>query len=598
MNARTAATATCAVLLLTGVAAQAKIDGYTPSLGTASFVPEQEATTRIEQIRTIRLVGVRSVSINELQKRVERSVLGKSGDQDTIRAATAAVVEYYRSRRYTLAQVIETDLSPDGVLTLTISEGIIRRVLIQGNTRTKTATILRTLSLGPGQVFNEGKADADRQRLARLGIFADVKAGPEIELPGDEKDPAAQKQPDTTTPPATGNPAPNPPTTTDPLPPVNGAPTPPPAPVEPPTVPPIGPVEDGVGQVDLIIRVRETQTANIAATVGYADGMGAVGFVDVSENNLFGMAHRGSIQWQRTSQAQLQSDGTIESGDSRAAFSVSYEIPTLGPRSFGIGLEVYDKNTVFLPTFAGGQETIRSYERRRGFSVEVGRPVTNNLTLFVTSRRDEVGYDAVPDRLNPPISDIDNSFGVVGAFGLAALMDGRDNVDNPSRGYRHMIRVERATTLMGGTRLFTQVTADLRGYVPLTRATTPATAKKPRPVLALRLWGGTSSGDVPLSEQFFLGGFDLLRGYDLFSIRGDRAILGTAEMRVPLSTGLQGVLFSDCGSAWAPGNDVTFNNLKLSLGAGIRFLSPIGPIRLDAAYGNKFQTYISLGQSF
>jgi outer membrane protein insertion porin family len=114
----------------------------------------------------------------------------------------------------------------------------------------------------------------------------------------------------------------------------------------------------------------------------------------------------------------------------------------------------------------------------------------------------------------------------------------------------------------------------------------------------MRLLGGFSQGDVPLSEQFFLGGFDLLRGYDLFSIRGERAALGVVETRLPLGEGLQGVIFSEVGGAWQQANRFSFNNFRASAGVGIRFLSPIGPIRLDAAYGSRLFTYISLGQSF
>jgi outer membrane protein insertion porin family len=578
------AAAFLAALLASGGRSVAQIDGYTPT-NPASSVPQTATPAQNVVIRSVRLVGTRSVSDEDLRRAAEFVALGKPGDAEAVRAAATAVTEVYRERRYTLAQVIDVELTPGGVLTLTVAEGVIRRVVIEGNGRTRQQIIERSLSLRPGEVFNEGKADADRQRLARLGIFADVKVGPELNLPDDEKAEGAIKRADG-----------NAPKTLIVL------------PDDPPLVVTdttdaraIGPVEDRVGQVDLVVRVRETQTVNIAATVGYADGMGAVGFVDLSENNLFGLAHRTSLQWQRTSQAQLRQDGSIEPGDSRSAFSFAYEVPTLGPRGVGYGVELYDKNTVFLPAFAGGQETLRSYERRRGFTAEVGRPVTNNLALFLTVRRDEVGYDPLPDRLNPPAADlaaIADSFGTVGAFGVMALLDGRDNVENPRVGYRHSLAVERsATGFLGGDRTFTQVRADFRGYIPLTRIT-PQNAKKPGPVLALRLLGGTSTGDVPLSEQFFLGGFELLRGYELFSIRGDRALLGTAELRLPLGEGLQGVVFTDVGNAWRPGRAVSPTDLKAAIGAGIRFLSPIGPIRFDAAFGSRFQTYVSLGQSF
>ena len=114
----------------------------------------------------------------------------------------------------------------------------------------------------------------------------------------------------------------------------------------------------------------------------------------------------------------------------------------------------------------------------------------------------------------------------------------------------------------------------------------------------MRLLGGTSTGDVPLSEQFFLGGFELLRGYEFFSVRGDKMALGSAEVRVPLGADTAGVLFVDAGNAWLPGQNVSASGLKVGGGVGLRFQSPLGPIRFDLAFGNRSRTYISLGQSF
>ncbi len=135
------------------------------------------------------------------------------------------------------------------------------------------------------------------------------------------------------------------------------------------------------------------------------------------------------------------------------------------------------------------------------------------------------------------------------------------------------------------------ISADLRSYAPL--------GNRPQsPILALRLLGGRVDDNAPLSEQFWLGGYELLRGYDLFSIRGSRMLLSSTELRVPLGPGFQGVVFTDIGNAFRPGDAVRFGNLKGSGGLGLRFLTPIGPIRLDVAYGNQIQTYVSLGQSY
>jgi outer membrane protein insertion porin family len=553
-------------------------------------VPENTQKEKPPIIRLFRLLGARFGNEKLLRNTLDRSFTGKIGDEATIRRSAEAVKQIYRESGLTAAQVVETTLDDDGTLTIRIVEGTIRSIRIMGNSRTRKRTIAQVLTLRPGDVYDERRTEENRRRLARLGIFQDVQIG--IQVPGSEEEQAQDpKKPVTATPvvvcPAVED------ETEEPKEVAETAPAPP---ETPPTADPIEAVPDELGFVDLVVRIREQQTVNLAATVGYTDGIGAIGFVDVSETNLLGTANRVSVQWQRTAIGRLREDGTFETADSRAAFGFSYSVPTLSRNSLAFGVEVYDKNTVFLPFFAGGQETIRSYEVRRGASAQIGRELNDRLSLFLTARRDDVGYDPIPDRLNPPQDELATAAGTVGALGFALIADGRDQADNPRRGYRHRLSVEHSGSLLGGNRVFTQALLDFRGYVPLSAP--PKNSKLPPTVLAMRLLGGFSQGDVPLSEQFFLGGFDLLRGYDLFSIRGERAALGVVETRLPLGEGLQGVIFSEVGGAWQQANRFSFNNFRASAGVGIRFLSPIGPIRLDAAYGSRLFTYISLGQSF
>jgi outer membrane protein insertion porin family len=561
-----------------------------PVIKSASVAGKQEKPGVPPPIvRSVSIVNSRAVPTAELAAAARRAAEGKPGDSDTIRAAVDAVLGVYRKRGFTVAQVIEAEVSEDGTLTLKIAEGTIRRILVRGNTRTKTRTIMAALTTRVGDTYRADRVAEERERLSRLGIFGQVQIGAEV--------PGAASETESDGKAATSAPRP-------------ADPPDPPDPKAPLVVAPITPIEDPVGQVDLVVRVQEQPTVNIAATIGYSDGTGAVGFVDVAENNLFGTAQRVSLTWQRTAQTAFNSDGSLVTSDSRSAFSVAYLLPSLRPGRLGVGLDIYDSNTVFLPFFAGGQETIRSYERRKGARMHVGTAVNSKFTAAVTARRDEVGYDPIPNRLNPPVDELARADGTIGALGVELILDGRDAADNPRRGFRHTLAVERAASFFGGNRTFTQGTLDLRYYTPIGRRRVAADRdrnegspaggdRREMPtVFAIRALGGTTDGDVPLSEQFFLGGFDLLRGYDLFSVRGDRMLLATAEVRVPLGNGLQGVAFTELGNAWAPETKVSFSDLRSSVGIGLRFLSPIGPIRLDVAYGSRFQTYISLGQSF
>jgi outer membrane protein assembly factor BamA len=522
---------------------------------------------------------------------VTKIALGKPGDSDTLRSSAETGHRTVSGKKGSrLAQVVGNEISPDGVLTVTVAEGTIRRVFVRGNGKTSSKVIRAAVDVEPGDLYRENDVRDARNRLARLGIFEDViivaaPNGEEVkEAPpktnGDQRDSAGD------IPASTSEEAGSPPAsdagqkaeaTRDDM-----------TPVEPEAA---LPVTDEVGFVDLIIRVKERRTGNVAATVGFNEGTGLVGFVDFSEDNVYGTTHRASVQWQRTNTARFTSNGDFIPGRTRAAYLVSYDIPALGRESTALGAQVYNTNTVFLPFFSNNQDNVRNYELRRGGKARVGRTIGRGSTVFLTARRDEVGYDPIPDSLNPPIQDLLNANATVAAFGLNLVLDGRDDAVNPRRGFLHNLAFERAGRFIGGTSAFTGLSADLRAYAPLN-------PKPQSPILALRLLGGSVDDAAPLSEQFWLGGFDLLRGYDLFSIRGSRMLLSSTELRVPLGPGFQGVVFADIGNAFRPGESVQFNRLKGSGGLGLRFLTPIGPIRLDVAYGSQVQTYVSLGQSY
>ncbi|MBC8138590.1 MAG: BamA/TamA family outer membrane protein [Fibrella sp.] len=559
----------------------------TPGMVYAQETAASATQTTVPTVRSIVILGTKGVSAQSVSEAVSVVALGKPGDSEILRAVAEAVTGLYRKRGFTVAQVVGNEISPEGVLTVTVAEGTIRRVLVRGNGKTSAKVIRAAVDVQPGDVYRENDVRDARNRLARLGIFEDViivaapdgddvkgdplKAGkPENEADENKEDTPDPVREETNTvpgPEATQSEEPQPSTQE------------------------VLPVADEVGFVDLIIRVKERRTGNVAATVGFNEGTGLVGFVDFSEDNVYGTTHRASVQWQRTSTARFTSNGDFIPGRTRAAYLVAYDIPALGRDSTALGAQVYNTNTVFLPFFSSNQDNLRNYELRKGGKARVGRAIGRGSTVYLTARRDEVGYDPIPDSLNPPLDELLNANATVAAFGLNLVLDGRDDAVNPRRGFLHNVSYENAGRFLGGTSAFTGLSADLRAYAPL--------GVSPRsPILALRLMGGAVDNSAPLSEQFWLGGYDLLRGYDLFSIRGSRMLLSSTELRVPLGPGFQGVVFTDIGNAYRPGESVQFGNLKGSGGLGLRFLTPIGPIRLDVAYGNQVQTYVSLGQSY
>ncbi len=494
---------------------------------------------RAQDVRSVRLEGVSALPAGELQALTENLVRAKPLDDGLRQKLARAIEDTYREKGYSLARVVSIELDEKtGELRVALAEGRLREIVLRGLTRTRPGVIRAALQLKQGMLFRDDLARDDRERLARLGLFDDIQIAPR-------------------------------------------------APDETPKVPP-----DEIGVFDLVVRVKERSTGNVAATVGYGDGTGFVGFLDLSEANLGGQARQVSLQWQRIADSILLSDGTFLNSRPRQAFQLGLVQPALKPGSVGFRADVYNQNTVFLPYFGGTTESLRSYEKRSGGRLEASRQVSKKLAGFVSVRSDEVGYESdTPPELLLGTGSLETAPARIGAWGLGLQSDGRDQINSPRRGFLHRLTLERAGGLFGGDARFTQARLDLRTYQPL--------GKNPQsPTLALRLLGGSSSGDTPLPEQFFLGGFDLLRGYDLFSVRGDRMLMGSVETRFPLAEGMSGVAFGDFGNAWRPGRGARPGSLKGGLGVGLRFASPLGPIRFDVARGDRIRTYVSLGQSF
>lgn len=117
--------------------------------------------------------------------------------------------------------------------------------------------------------------------------------------------------------------------------------------------------------------------------------------------------------------------------------------------------------------------------------------------------------------------------------------------------------------------------------------------------LATRLEGGIAkplggSADLLPNKRFFAGGATSMRGArrrmlgPLDSrntpIGGEAMLIASAELRLRIKGNLRGALFVDVGNAWRYASQVTLNDLKVAVGPGLMFMTPVGPVRADAGY--------------
>jgi outer membrane protein assembly complex protein YaeT len=180
----------------------------------------------------------------------------------------------------------------------------------------------------------------------------------------------------------------------------------------------------------------------------------------------------------------------------------------------------------------------------------------------------------------------------------------------PTQGTNTELKLERAGGSLGGNIDFNKAALTLRGYRHLLGSLTGAFAVRGGVVREF-----PPSREVPIFERFFTGGANSVRGYRERGVGpadGAGAPLGgewlfgsSLEVRFPIVWRLSGALFVDGGQVGPGSGDVDPSRWKFGGGGGIRFRTPVGPIRLDYGYklnrdrdADPWRIHFSLGESF
>jgi outer membrane translocation and assembly module TamA len=105
---------------------------------------------------------------------------------------------------------------------------------------------------------------------------------------------------------------------------------------------------------------------------------------------------------------------------------------------------------------------------------------------------------------------------------------------------------------------------------------------------------GEDPANVPFSKKFFLGGASSIRGWGRYEISplsgggnplgGNSMFMFSSELRAVIRGNLGGVLFLDGGNVWESGWTVRFDDLRYAVGPGVRYLTPVGPVRFDVGW--------------
>lgn len=320
-------------------------------------------------------------------------------------------------------------------------------------------------------------------------------------------------------------------------------------------------------KMNVNIEVVEKPTGNFTFGAGYStvDKLFVTG--SITQNNLFG---RGQI---------LKLSGQV--GGSSDLYNLSFTEPwmfdiplsgTLNVYRTRREYDTYDKTSMG----GGGGMSYRIFDYTR-------------LSLFY--RYDVTTLDDIDDNASDNIKELKGKHDT-SAVTTTLSYDSRDKVFNTTEGQDHRLSYTYAG--LGGDIGFHKLVAELGWYVPVYKGLVTFLHGEAGHVEEI------SGYILPDYEKFYLGGMNSLRGFDFQDVNiktrnsddeeseegGEKYVQFNLELTYPLlkDMGIVGVIFYDTGNVFAPDESIDLGTLRHCAGYGIRWYSPIGPIRIEAGH--------------
>ncbi len=337
--------------------------------------------------------------------------------------------------------------------------------------------------------------------------------------------------------------------------------------------------------VDITATVTERQTGSVNIGAGFSSSENLIFNAGISQNNFMGTGRRLVFSTNLSSR--------------RTDFNLSFTDPRIFDTTMSGGVDAFNRKTNYY-----------SYKARKtGAGFRLGKSL---------SEYDWAGINY--NFANTEITDVQtatsylkNETRVTSRVSPSFINDTRDNFLNPSSGSRHVVRFDLAG--LGGVK-FHRMSYETSHYWPIV-------GKLVGMLHGSISWAdGYGDDDLPAFEKYYMGGPKSLRGYTIKNIGpkdgsgnplgGNQSLLLNAELQYPFTKGFRGFLFYDRGNLYGGGDDMSTTsttwdlaNMRDSIGAGVRFLSPFGPIgfaygiKLDQATGEESgEFHFSAGNSF
>jgi len=419
------------------------------------------------------------------------------------------------------------------------------QVIVRGNTYSNSSVVLKQADIDKGDPFSYTSVLEAQRNLYRLGIFQRVDVQPEQ-------------------------------------------------------------VGTSVSGRNIVISVEEGKDLTVSGALGFTSPMGSsigraslLGSVTVAHRNLFGTGRYLGFE---TIQTQNRS---------RQDTFLTYREPFVGPWQIPVQVTIFQSDALRRG----------AHLRQRGTFIE-GSKVAQLQTRWsvryeyrISDCLIESPGDVCDQALHALLPGIDRSITNIRISSITPTFfwDRRDDSLDPHRGFFTSTSIEYAFRALSADAHFMKEFTQGSWYLPLTQRSVFAVSGRVGLIQPL-------GGIVPLSERFTAGGessnrayaLDLLgtacldpsssschptliliddvkgTGTKIAPIGGSGLLITNAEYRFPIFSSVGGTLFVDAGNVFAD-TAIRFGDIRYGVGTGIRYLSPVGPVRFDIGYKLKRQ---------
>lgn len=313
--------------------------------------------------------------------------------------------------------------------------------------------------------------------------------------------------------------------------------------------------------VDLTIEEKPTGTFTVGA--GYSTSEKVIASGSISEENFLGTGRRLSLE------AALSSYTT--------EFRFSYLEPYIFDKNISAGFTAFNFKRI-MDTY--------DYKKTGGYGTLI-KPLTDDIKATLRYRLENIDVSDVESYASTYIKQ-QEGVSLTSSLTFALQKNSIDDILNPTKGVNAGISIEAAGGPLGGDNYFVAFNVFYGRYIPIKFMESSFFLKGTYGTI-----GGYSGREVPITEKFYVGGLNSIRGFRYGEagpmdendepVGAKNQLFFNLEWIFPIykPAGVKGVIFTDTGAGFD-----NWNNLRMrtSAGLGIRWFSPLGPIRLELGF--------------